>query len=63
MTVVSSMSAADVDLTRGRKREAAQGLPRLRRAWAETLPNSAEAVAAADTPFEQAVADELVRAV
>ena len=26
-------------------------------------PNSAEAVAAADTPFEQAVADELVRAV
>jgi very-short-patch-repair endonuclease len=64
MSVISSMTAADVDLTR----TGAEGA-RLLEAFLdyaergpESLPPlSAELAAAADSPFEQAVADELVR--
>jgi len=64
MMVVSSLSAADVDLTR----TGAEGAKLLKafldyaERGPESLPKlSAEVAAAADTPFEQAVADELVR--
>jgi hypothetical protein len=64
MTVVASMTAADVDLSR----TGAEGAKLLKafldyaERGPEALPMlSAEVAAAADTPFEQAVAAELVR--
>jgi very-short-patch-repair endonuclease len=64
MKVVSSMSAGDVDLTR----TGAEGAKLLKAFldYAERGPGSlpalsAEVAAAADTPFEQTVAEELVR--
>ena len=64
MTVVASMTAADVDLAR----TGAEGAKLLKAFldYAERGPEalpvlSAEVAAAADTPFEQAVAAELVR--
>jgi very-short-patch-repair endonuclease len=64
MSVISSMTAADIDLTR----TGAEGAKLLKafldyaERGPESLPPlSAEVAAAADSPFEQAVADELVR--